>query len=177
MKRVEFLKSLGFGGASLLALLTSCQQQQLLPPGVVASGIPGSTAPSSTTSPGSTTATTPGSTTATTTPPTNATTAPGTNALLTLNLTDAANAALMNNGGYITKNGIVIARTSKGLYVAATQTCSHEPRKNIVFQSDTYGCTVHGARFDLTGRGLNSLGVSGLKVYTVTVDGNMLSIS
>lgn len=171
MKRLDFLKSLGFGGASLLAVLASCQQQQLLPDGVVASGIPGSSA----TTPGSTTTTSPG--TATVTAPTNATTTPGTAALLTLNLTDSANAALLKNGGYITQSGIVVARTSQGLYVAATQTCSHEPRKNVIFQSDSYGCTVHGARFSLTGKGLNSLGSGGLKIYTVTLSGTVLSIS
>ncbi len=177
MKRVEFLKSLGFGGASLMALLASCQQQQLLPDGEVASGIPGSSTPSSTstTTPVSATTTSPGATTVTA--PVNATTSPTITALLTLNLTDTANAALLKNGGYITKSGIVIARTSQGLYVAATQTCSHEPRKNVIFQSDSYGCTVHGARFSLAGKGLNSLGSGGLKIYTVTLSGTILSIS
>ncbi len=176
MKRIDFLKSLGFGGASLMAVLASCQQQQLLPPGEVASGIPGSTAPAST-STTSTTVTGPATTTAVATAPANPTTAVGTNALLTLDLTASANSALLKNGGYIAKNGIVVARTSRGVYVAATQTCSHEPRKNVVFQSDSYGCTVHGARFDLTGKGLNSLGSRGLKIYQVTLTGNILTIA
>ncbi len=96
--------------------------------------------------------------------------------LLTLDLTAAANSALKTVGGYIAKSGIVVAQVSAGLYVAVTQTCSHEPKKKIIFNKTEFYCTDHGARFDLTGKGLNSFGSKGITVYKIATDGKTLVV-
>jgi len=99
------------------------------------------------------------------------------NPLLTIDLSSAAAASLKSvGGGYLTRSGIVVAQSSAGTYVAATQTCSHEPKKNVIFNKTEFYCTVHGARFDLTGKGKNSFGSRGLTVYKTATDGKTLVV-
>ncbi len=95
---------------------------------------------------------------------------------VTVDLSSTANATLMNAGGYIVTNDIVVANTSKG-YVAVTVICTHEGFKKVQLRNDQFYCTEHGALYDLSGKGLNSLGSGGLKVYTVAKSGTILTIS
>ena len=85
--------------------------------------------------------------------------------------------ALKNVGGYIQTNNVVVAQVSTGKYVAVTQICTHEGKKEVIFQGGEFYCTAHGARFDTTGKGLNSNGSGGLKLYTVTVTGTTLKVT
>jgi cytochrome b6-f complex iron-sulfur subunit len=96
---------------------------------------------------------------------------------LTVDLADPANAALKTNGGYIIKSGVVIARSNTGTYIAATLTCSHEGKKEIIYQADHFYCTAHGAKYDNAGKGLNSEGKKGIAVYTTTLTDNLLTIT
>ncbi len=95
---------------------------------------------------------------------------------VTVDLTAAANAPLLTQGGYIVTNDIVVANSSKG-YVAVTVICSHNQYKQVQLSNDQFLCTQHGALYDLNGKGLNQLGIAGLKTYTVTKSGNILTIS
>ncbi len=96
------------------------------------------------------------------------------NPLLTLDLTTTT--ALKTVGGYTAKSGIVVAQVSEGVYVAVTQTCSHEPKKQIILNGSEFYCTAHGARFDLNGKGKNSLGNRGITLYKVITDGKTLVV-
>ena len=96
---------------------------------------------------------------------------------LTLDLTDAANSALKSNGGYVIKEGVVIAKSNKGEYIAATLTCSHEGKNQITYQTDHFYCTAHGAKYENTGKGLNSEGKKGIAVYTTSLAGNILTVT
>ena len=69
-----------------------------------------------------------------------------------------------------------MAQSSQGTYIAATQTCSHEPRQAVIFNKTEFYCTVHGARFDLTGKGKNSFGSKGITVYKTATDGATLVV-
>ena len=51
------------------------------------------------------------------------------NPRLKIDLTQSANAALLKVGGYLRSSGIVVAQSAAGVLVAATQTCTHEPKK------------------------------------------------
>ena len=95
----------------------------------------------------------------------------------TLDLTDSANSKLLTNGGYLIKNKVVVARTTNGEYVAATQQCSHEGTYAVILKNDEWFCTDHDARFDLNGGGLNKDGKKGLTIYKAVLNGNLLSIS
>ncbi|OEK00889.1 hypothetical protein BFP97_04910 [Roseivirga sp. 4D4] len=104
---------------------------------------------------------------------------PGNNAAIdfTLDLNAAGNSNLSNNGGYvIVNNQVVVARTTGGEYVAATRTCSHDPRKEVILRNGEWYCTAHGARFRLDGAGLNGNGRNGLTIYNTQLDGNMLRV-
>jgi nitrite reductase/ring-hydroxylating ferredoxin subunit len=174
MTRYDFLKSMGFTGAALMAALTGCvHESDSIVDALVIS-------PASSTTPVSTTVT---SSSATSSTITSTTTAGSTtdlstikNRLLTIDLTSTAAAALKTVGGYLAQSGTVVAQTSAGVYIAVTQTCSHEPRKNIIFNKTEFYCTVHGARFDLTGRGKNSFGSGGIAVYKTATDGKTLVV-
>lgn len=96
---------------------------------------------------------------------------------LTLDLDDPANANLLRDGGYVVvNNSVVVARTTNGDYVAATRTCSHEPRRAIRLRNNQWYCGEHGARFSLTGQGLNSNGRNGLRTYQTQLEGNILRV-
>lgn len=96
----------------------------------------------------------------------------------TLDLEDAANAALKTNGNYLVTNQVVVARGIDGNYYAATVVCSHEQKKQITYNKsqNAYYCTEHGARFDLAGNGLNGNGSGGLEVYQTALSGTTLRI-
>lgn len=95
----------------------------------------------------------------------------------TIDLSLAANSKLNTKGNYIIINNIVVANTSDGKFVAVPLTCSHEGRKEVTYRTNEFYCTAHGARFSNAGVGLNSDGRGGLKLYTVTQVGTVLTIS
>lgn len=171
MTRFDFFKSLGFTGAALMAAMTSCiYEEDTLVDALIIPG-PQSTSPTTSTV-ASGTATAPASTTSTTGSGVNLSQI--TNRLLTINLSTTT--ALKTVGGYVAQSGIVVAQVSAGVYVAVTQTCSHEPKKAIIFNKTEFYCTQHGARFDLTGKGKNSFGSKGLTVYKTATDGTTLVV-
>lgn len=150
MNRKEFLKGLGFSGAAIFA--TYCMG------GLTACS-------SSTSSPTPSNPTNPGTTT---------------KVDFTLDLTQTANAALNTNGGFVinTANQVVVARTVTGSFAAVTIVCSHEGNPQVRYNSaaNNFACSVHGATFDLQGRGTNANGSKGIKAYQTTLTGNSLRV-
>ncbi len=134
MNRLEFLKTLGFGGLAIATIgtITACGKDGIVAP----------TGPVD----------------------------------FTLDVTVATNASLKNANGYVISNGVVVAKTAAGTYVAATQVCSHENRANVIFQSGQFFCPLHDAKFDTAGKGLNSEASKGLTVYKTTLTGNSLRV-
>ena len=98
---------------------------------------------------------------------------------ITFDLSVTANATLLTKGGYIIDrtNNIVVAYTNVGTYVAVTLICSHEGQKKITYATDKFYCTEHGATYDNNGKGTNSYGSGGLRTYTVTQSGTILTVS
>lgn len=94
----------------------------------------------------------------------------------TLDLSLPAYAELANNGGYIIKDRVVVAKDSNGNYVAATQRCSHDGTHAIVLLNNEWFCTDHAARFSLNGSGLNEKGKNNLTIYKTQLNGNQLRI-
>lgn len=94
----------------------------------------------------------------------------------TIDLTATANNALTKNGGYIIQNNIVIAKTSLGTYAAVTLICSHEQQKQVMYRTDRFYCTAHGAEFDNAGKGLNTDGKKGLTAYKTELTGTTLRV-
>lgn len=59
-----------------------------------------------------------GTTTGVSTPPSNVN--------LSFDLSASANSALLKNGGSLVSNGIIVAKTLSGNYIAVQQSCTHE---------------------------------------------------
>lgn len=104
-------------------------------------------------------------------------TVPGPKALATVDLNSAAAANLKTVGGFITVDKIVIAFTNESKYVAVTKICSHAGNEAIGYNKTEFLCSVHGARFDNAGKGLNTNGSNGLTVYKTTVTGSTLTVT
>jgi cytochrome b6-f complex iron-sulfur subunit len=95
----------------------------------------------------------------------------------TIDLTLAANAALLNNGGYLAVNKVLVARSTTGAYIAVQQSCSHE-NYPLIYQGSAnhFYCNNHGSAFSEIGAVLNSPANRNLTVYKTTLTGNTLRI-
>ena len=101
----------------------------------------------------------------------------GTGNELLLDLNSAAYTKLNTVGNYVIVSGIVIARVSTTTFAAVTQVCSHEGKRQVVFNAGEFYCPAHGARFDTAGKGLNSTGSRGLKTYATLLEGTTLKVT
>jgi nitrite reductase/ring-hydroxylating ferredoxin subunit len=191
MTRFEFLKTSGFTGGALVALLASCVNKEDTYIEALVQNPDGSTSAStvSGSQTGSTSSTTGTTTPTTTTPTTSSTTGIDSstlisteslssikNTLLVLDLSSATYANLKNRNAYVIASNIVVALNKSGKLVAATVTCTHEPKKQVIFSNEEWYCTAHSARFSQAGVGLNSKGSKGLTVYKVATDGNKVVV-
>lgn len=101
---------------------------------------------------------------------------PASNVDFTLDLSQAVNAALTKDGGYLINNRVVVARISSTNYVAVTQICSHENKAAVIYMGGGFYCPEHGATFDTTGKGTNGNGARGLSTYKTAITGSSLRI-
>lgn len=106
----------------------------------------------------------------------NTTPAIGTTASYDMSTT--AYSKLLTKGGYHVDNAnnIVIANTTDNGFVAVTLVCTHEGNRNIVYSTNKFFCTIHGATFDNTGKNL-SIAPRPLKTYQVSQTGNVLTVT
>ena len=106
------------------------------------------------------------------------TTPANTGKTVTYDINTVSNGDLKKIGGYHidTTNSIVIANTSDNKYVAVTQICTHQQNKNVVYSTDKFFCSVHGATFDNSGKNL-TVASSPLKTYSITQAGNILTVT
>ncbi len=94
-----------------------------------------------------------------------------------LDLSLASNAALLNNGGYLATNNVLVARTTVGTYIAVQQSCTHE-NYPLVYQGNSrhFYCNNHGSAFTEAGAVINSPASRNLSVYNTTISGSNLRI-
>ncbi len=95
----------------------------------------------------------------------------------TLNLTQPENANLGSNGGFIYKDGIIVARTTSGNYIAVAMACTHQGTA-VVFDgpNNRFVCNNHGSLFSTTGVVNNGPASTNLKQYSTTLTGSMLRV-
>ncbi|MFS4493850.1 ubiquinol-cytochrome c reductase iron-sulfur subunit [Maribacter sp. 2308TA10-17] len=105
-----------------------------------------------------------------------------TNVDFTIDLTSAEAANLGENGGFILKRLVVIAKNLEGQYIAASQVCSHEAYDQVRFvnqQGGIFYCDVHGSQFEQNGTPLNQIGsnpAKTLKIYNTELNGDILRV-
>lgn len=94
-----------------------------------------------------------------------------------LDLSLTANAALLSNGGFLVSNGVVVARTNKGGYIAVQRSCTHESY-TLTYQSTNsrFYCPNHGATFSENGAVTNGPASRSLSVYNTQLTGTTLKI-
>jgi cytochrome b6-f complex iron-sulfur subunit len=95
----------------------------------------------------------------------------------TLDLNASANATLLTNGAYQAQNGVIVARTSGGKYIAVQQSCTHQSYP-LIYQegSQQFYCNNHGSAFTEAGVVKNSPANRNLTIYNTALTGTLLRI-
>jgi len=86
---------------------------------------------------------------------------------------------LQNNGDFILKNDVVVVKNLEGIFVAASQICSHQQTDQVRFLDDNGGifrCSTHGSEFDQNGIPLNTITSNPLKTFNTELNGNILRV-
>lgn len=95
----------------------------------------------------------------------------------TLDLTTPSNATLATIGGFVYSNGIIVAKTVSGNYIAVSSACTHEGTNvQYVKGSDHFYCPNHGAQFSTTGAVVSGPTNRALTAYKVSLSGTLLRI-
>lgn len=100
----------------------------------------------------------------------------------TIDLESSEAQKLAENGGFISKNSIVIVKNLEGNFVAASQVCSHQGYEEVSFSDRDGGiffCGVHGSRFEQNGNPLNrvdSTPAKSLKIFKTELSGTLLRV-
>jgi cytochrome b6-f complex iron-sulfur subunit len=102
---------------------------------------------------------------------------PPANVDFTLDLNNAAYAALLTNGGYLYNGGVIVVRVSTGSYVAVSQGCTHAGA-TVVFDAaaNQFHCPAHGSLFGTDGSVVRGPAGSPLARYSVTLQGANLRV-
>ncbi|HZW70077.1 MAG TPA: Rieske (2Fe-2S) protein, partial [Hanamia sp.] len=81
------------------------------------------------------------------------------------------------NGGFLAQQGVLIARTMTGNYIAVQQSCTHQ-NYSLVYegQQRIFFCNNHGSAFSENGTVLNPPASRNLQVYKTTLTGNSLRV-
>lgn len=99
------------------------------------------------------------------------------NVNFTLDLTNPAYGSLNSSGGYIYNNGVIVARTVSGSYVAVSQYCTHAGGTVVYDKSgNDFYCPVHGSVFSINGSVIQGPASSPLMKYNTSLSGTSLRV-
>jgi cytochrome b6-f complex iron-sulfur subunit len=93
----------------------------------------------------------------------------------TLDLTDSANAALNNVGGFVHSSGVMVMHTGSSSFAAVAEKCTHQGC-TVNYSSNQVACPCHGSRFGTDGSVTTGPATKPLRRYTVTQNGNILTV-
>lgn len=90
---------------------------------------------------------------------------------------DVSTGSLATNGGYLVTNGIVVARTLAGSFLAVSASCPHEGT-NVKYNSpgNDFYCPNHNAHFTDKGVVTQGPAKSNLKEYKTTLTDSTLRV-
>ncbi len=90
---------------------------------------------------------------------------------------DVSTGNLATNGGFLVQNGVVVARTSSGSFIAVAATCTHQGGTlNYSSGSNQFVCPLHGAIFSSTGAAVSGPTSTAVQKYNTTLTGNSLRV-
>jgi cytochrome b6-f complex iron-sulfur subunit len=94
----------------------------------------------------------------------------------TLDLSASANSALLSSGGSVVSNKVIVINNN-GTYIALSNICTHEGcAVNHNKNSNQLVCPCHSAVFGIDGSVKSGPAPKSLKQFTVTKDGNILTV-
>lgn len=90
---------------------------------------------------------------------------------------DVSTGSLATNGGYLVTNGIVVARTTSGTFLAVSASCTHEGT-NVQYNAsgNNFICPNHGARFNSSGTVTQGPATKSLTQYKTELTGTTLRV-
>lgn len=95
----------------------------------------------------------------------------------TLDLNASANAALKTNGGSIVNDGVIVARTNSGNYIAVAAACTHQGTTiNYEAANSRFKCPNHGAVFNESGGVVSGPAGKALTQYKTELNGTSLRV-
>jgi cytochrome b6-f complex iron-sulfur subunit len=90
---------------------------------------------------------------------------------------DISSGPLAVNGGSLVHEGVIVARTNDGAFVAISAACSHQGTTiNYAASTNSFVCPNHGAKFDAAGNVILGPASKALKSYTTHHSGNSLRV-
>ncbi len=99
------------------------------------------------------------------------------NVNFTLDLNNPLNASLKANGGSVYSNGVIVARTMTGSYIAVASTCTHQGATvNYDGSHNEFVCYAHGSVFSSNGGVVNGPASSPLQQLNTSLTGSSLKV-
>lgn len=95
----------------------------------------------------------------------------------TLDLNEAANSTLKTKGNAAVRNGVIVAYTNAGSYIAVASLCTHQGG-TVGFNAgnNNFVCPVHGSVFAENGAVATGPATQPLKQYTTQLAGSSLRV-
>jgi cytochrome b6-f complex iron-sulfur subunit len=88
-----------------------------------------------------------------------------------------ASGSLSKNGGYLLQNGVIVARTNSGTFIAVSSSCTHQGGTiEYTASSNSFYCPNHGAGFDASGNVTNGPATISLQKFNTTLTGTNLRV-
>jgi cytochrome b6-f complex iron-sulfur subunit len=94
-----------------------------------------------------------------------------------LDLDAAANSALKTKGHALVKNGVIVAYTHAGTFIAVSSGCTHQGA-TLGFNAgnNNFVCPSHGSVFNANGSVANGPATQALKQFNATLTGSKLRV-
>lgn len=90
---------------------------------------------------------------------------------------DISMGALTTNGGYLIQQGVLVARTLNGTFIAVSAACTHQGTTvNYNSAGNNFICPNHGAQFSSVGEVTQGPASTNLKQYSTALTGNTLRV-
>lgn len=90
---------------------------------------------------------------------------------------DVSTGALSQSGGYLINNGVIVAKTLTGDFIAVSAACSHEGTSVRYSSSgNNFVCPSHGATFNSSGSVTKGPANTSLTQYKTALSGNTLRV-
>ena len=90
---------------------------------------------------------------------------------------DVSSGALASNGGFLVSQGILVARTNAGAFLAVSAACTHEGT-SVTYNAanNNFVCPNHGAKFSSSGMVTLGPATTNLKSYNTSLTNSTLRI-